>query len=71
MRVNLDCITKSPMTKAMKRDAQFSIRMPSEMVNELKELAEAERRTLANYIVVTLEQHLAAKKTERTTKKVR
>jgi len=57
--------------KATKKDAQVSIRMPSEMLEELRELAHAERRTLANYVVVLVEEHLATKKAERATKKVR
>ena len=49
----------------MKRDAQVSIRLPSEILKELRDLADAERRTLANYVVVVLEQHLASKKAKR------
>jgi len=53
------------MKKMMKRDAQFSIRMPSELVKELKELASADQRTLANYIVVVLAEHVATKRGKR------
>jgi len=49
----------------MKKDVQVGIRMPSDLRDKLKELAEAERRDLANYIRLVLEQHLASKKGKR------
>lgn len=61
LRVNPGCITKGCMKKPAKRDAQTSLRLPSEILDELRKLAESERRTLANYIVVVLEQHVAKK----------
>ena len=45
-----------------KRDAHVSIRMPSELRDALRELAEADRRSLADYIVLVLEKHVARKK---------
>lgn len=44
-----------------KRDTQTSIRLPSALRDHLRELADAEQRTLASYIVRVLEKHVAIK----------
>lgn len=37
----------------------FTLRIPAEMRTNLDQRARAERRTLANYVTVVLERHLA------------
>lgn len=47
------------MTKGgMKKDVQLSIRVPAELRDELLELATADKRKLAGYITIVLEQHV-------------
>lgn len=43
----------------MKKDVQIGIRMSSEMRDELRQLATADNRSLASYIVHVLSTHLA------------
>lgn len=43
----------------MKKDSQVVVRMPSELREKLKILAEIDSRTLAAYITLVLEQHVA------------
>ncbi len=45
-----------------KRLHPVNIRLDDEMRNELRALAAAENRPLANYIVTVLKEHLAAKR---------
>lgn len=45
----------------MKKDVQISIRISAELRDKLKKLAEADRRALAGYITIVLEQHVAKK----------
>lgn len=45
----------------MKKDAQVVVRMPSELRDKLRKLAEADKRALAAYITIVLEQHVAKK----------
>jgi predicted DNA-binding protein len=40
------------------RDATVSIRMPSELVEDLRRLATAEQRTVSNYIVHVMTLHV-------------
>lgn len=42
----------------MKKDVQLSIRVPAELRDELLELAAADKRKLAGYITIVLEQHV-------------
>ncbi len=44
----------------MKKDIQIGVRMSSEMREKLKKLAEADKRSLASYITLVLEAHLAS-----------
>jgi predicted DNA-binding protein len=45
-------------TACMKKDAQVVVRMPSELRDALKELATADKRTLASYITLVLDEHV-------------
>lgn len=44
-----------------KRDAQLTIRLPSELRDELQRLADADHRSLASYITLALEKHVSRK----------
>jgi hypothetical protein len=44
------------------RDAQIGFRVRSNLKSELERLAKAERRTLANYLELLLEDHVEIKK---------
>lgn len=48
------CITM----ECMKKDTQVVIRMPSPLRDALKSLADAEKRSLASYVTLVLEQHV-------------
>jgi predicted DNA-binding protein len=48
-----------------KRLHPVNIRLDDEMREELRALAEAENRPLANYIVTVLKEHLAAQRKKR------
>lgn len=43
----------------MKKDAQISIRLPSQVLDELKALADADQRKVSDYISVLLVKHVA------------
>ena len=45
-------------TGDMKKDVQIGVRMPSELRDQLKKLAAADKRSLAAYIVLVLEEHV-------------
>lgn len=45
----------------MKKDVQIGVRMTAELRDKLKALAEGDKRTLASYITILLEQHVAKK----------
>lgn len=45
----------------MKKDVQIGVRMSSEMRDKLKKLADTDKRALADYIRIVLEQHVARK----------
>lgn len=42
----------------MKRDAQFTLRLPSELLATLRDLARAEDRSVSYYIERVLRQHV-------------
>jgi predicted transcriptional regulator len=48
----------------MKRDTSVNVRLTSELRDELQRLAEANRRTLSDYIRLLLEEHVEAQKAE-------
>lgn len=43
------------------RTLPFSMRMPPDLKDELQRLADADKRSLTNYIEVVLEEHVKAK----------
>lgn len=49
-------------TVVMKKDVQISIRIPTELRDALQALADTDRRKLAGYITVVLEQHVMKRK---------
>jgi predicted transcriptional regulator len=46
----------------MKRDTSVNVRLTSELREELQRLAEANKRTLSDYIRLLLEEHVEAQK---------
>ena len=50
---------------AMQKDDKFSMRLPAEMKAELQRRAETESRSLAAYIVLALQQHVAGSKSKK------
>lgn len=44
----------------MRRDVSVTLRMSDELKTALQEFAEADRRTLSNYIEMVLENHVSA-----------
>jgi predicted DNA-binding protein len=42
----------------MKRDGKISIRLPMQTIETLQALADAEKRSLADYVRLALEAHL-------------
>ena len=51
----------SMTTGRMKRDTQISIRLPSELRATLQRLADADKRSLASYIMLVLDEHAGEK----------
>jgi predicted DNA-binding protein len=47
----------------MKKDVQIGVRMTAELRDRLKRLAEADKRSLASYITVVLEEHVQRRDT--------
>jgi predicted DNA-binding protein len=43
----------------MKRDGRISIRLPMQTIDALQALADREKRTLADYVRLTLDAHIA------------
>lgn len=48
------------MTKGEKRDVRFSMRLPEGLHARLRKAADADRRTMADYVIILLERELAA-----------
>ena len=46
----------------MTKDARFDMRMPSDVVRDIKDLASKDNRSTANYVEVVLREHIAAKR---------
>lgn len=46
--------------KAMKRDDQITIRIPSKLRARLQKLADIDQRSLASYLVIALHNHADA-----------
>jgi predicted DNA-binding protein len=46
----------------MKRDTSVNVRLTSEMRDELQKLADANKRTLSDYIRLLLEEHVEAQR---------
>jgi hypothetical protein len=46
----------------MAKTEALSYRVPGELKAELKKLADADRRSLGQYVQIILEEHVAAKK---------
>lgn len=42
----------------MKKDVQVTVRLPAALRDALKDAAEADKRTLASYITLALEDHV-------------
>lgn len=61
--LTFDAMAKGPE----KRNARITVRMPEELLAKIQAAAEADRRSVADWIVIQLEAVLA-KKTGRTTK---
>jgi predicted HicB family RNase H-like nuclease len=61
-RLALECNTIACQAIPMSRIPNFSIRVPPELRAELERLAKEEHRTLANYIIAVLEEHVKTRR---------
>jgi predicted DNA-binding protein len=52
----------------MTRDAYLSVRVPSELKAELEKLAAADKRSVASYVLLLLEEHVSAAKSGKAAK---
>lgn len=52
----------TPVTKGPeKRDIRFSMRLPAALHAKLRKAAEADRRTMADFVIILLERELTEK----------